>query len=169
MLNMSNQLKTKDTIMNKLQLTVIAAIAIAITSTAIVNAHCQVPCGIYNDDARFEAMLEDTTTIEKAMLSIRKLEATEGKNINQLVRWVDTKETHADKLTETVTAYFLAQRIKVVPVANKVAHAEYLKKLELLHNIMVQTMKCKQTTDVNHVQKVREFITEFQKIYTVKK
>ena len=161
--------KIKDNIMTKLQLTAIAALVIAITTPVIVNAHCQVPCGIYNDDARFVAMFEDATTIEKAMLSIRKLETTKGKTINQLVRWVDTKETHADKLTETVTAYFLAQRIKVVPAANKVAHAEYLKKLELLHNIMVQTMKCKQTTDVNHVQKVRDFITEFQKLYTAKK
>ena len=154
--------------MNKLQLTAIAALVIAITTPTIINAHCQVPCGIYNDDARFESMFEDATTIEKAMLSIRKLEITKGKTINQLVRWVNTKEAHADKLTETVTAYFLAQRIKVVPAANKEPHAKYLKKLELLHNIMVQTMKCKQTTDVNNVQKVRDFITEFQKLYMVK-
>ncbi len=154
--------------MNKLQLTAIAVLIIAIATPAIVNAHCQVPCGIYNDDARFISMFEDATTIEKAMLSIRKLESTKGKTLNQLVRWVDTKEIHADKLTETVTAYFLAQRIKVVPVANKEAHKVYLKKLELLHNIMVQSMKCKQTTDVNHVQKARTFITEFQKLYTVK-
>ena len=155
--------------MNRIQLTVIVALVIATTIPVTVNAHCQVPCGIYNDDARFEAMFEDATTIEKAMLSIRKLEVTEGKTINQLVRWVNTKEAHADKLTETITAYFLAQRIKVVPAANKVAHVEYLKKLELLHNIMVQAMKCKQTTDVNNVQKIRKFITEFQTLYTAKK
>ena len=31
-----------------------------------VYAHCQVPCGIYGDQLRFEQMLEDTKTITKA-------------------------------------------------------------------------------------------------------
>lgn len=150
--------------MNKIKLTV-AALIITITIPVIANAHCQVPCGIYNDEARFTAMFEDVTTIEKAMLNIRKLESTNGNKINQLIRWVDTKELHANKLTEIVTDYFLTQRIHVVPAANKEAHKVYLKKLELLHNIMVQAMKCKQTTDVTHIQKAREFINEFQKLY----
>ncbi len=153
--------------MNKITITAIALV-IALIIPVTVNAHCQVPCGIYNDDTRFTAMFEDATTIEKAMLSIRKLEAIKGKNINQLVRWVNTKEDHADKLTEIVTEYFLTQRIQVVPAANKEAHKVYLKKLELLHNIMIQAMNCKQTTDVNHVQKIRDFITEFQKLYIKK-
>jgi hypothetical protein len=157
----------KGKIMTKIKLTVVALV-IAISIPLLANAHCQVPCGIYDDEARFNAMLEDATTIEKAMVSIRNLEKTKGRTINLLVRWVDTKEIHADKLTEIVTGYFLTQRINVVPAANKEAHKVYLKKLELLHNIMMQAMKCKQTTDVNHVQKLRDFIKEFQKVYTDK-
>ena len=30
------------------------------------NAHCQVPCGIYDDSARVQSMLEDAATITKA-------------------------------------------------------------------------------------------------------
>jgi hypothetical protein len=153
--------------MKKLKL-IIAAVVIAIIQPALVNAHCQVPCGIYGDDARFDAMFEDTATIEKSMRSIAKLESDAGKNINQLIRWVDTKELHADKLTEIVTAYFLTQRIKPVGAADKDAHDAYLKKLELLHNIMIQTMKCKQTTDVEHVEKLRMYITQFRVVYSAK-
>lgn len=29
-------------------------------------AHCQVPCGIYDDHARVAAMLEDAATVEKS-------------------------------------------------------------------------------------------------------
>ncbi|MCK5528849.1 MAG: superoxide dismutase [Kiritimatiellae bacterium] len=155
--------------MNKLQLTAVAALIIAIATPTLVNAHCQVPCGIYNDDARFVAMLEDATTIEKAMVSIRKIDSSKKhRDGNQLVRWVDTKEVHADKLTETVTAYFLTQRIKPVDSNKKAAHATYLKKLELLHNIMIQAMKCKQTTDADHVTKIRGLIAEFKTLYNAK-
>jgi len=33
-------------------------------------AHCEIPCGIYGDEARFAAIAEDLTTIEKAMTQI---------------------------------------------------------------------------------------------------
>jgi hypothetical protein len=150
--------------MKKLELTLAAAV-LAIIMPSLVNAHCQVPCGIYGDDARFEAMFEDVTTIEKSMVKINQLGEDAGKNINQLIRWVDTKELHADKLTEIVTAYFLTQRIKPVDATDKKAHDTYLKKLELLHNIMVQAMKCKQTTDIEHVKKLHDFITQFKTLY----
>lgn len=35
----------------------------------------QVPCGIYNDEARISKMLEDTTTIMKAANEIKRLAA----------------------------------------------------------------------------------------------
>ena len=76
------------------------------------QAHCQIPCGIYDDAARLTLMKEHVTTIEKSMNEIARLTAASPKDPNQLVRWVNNKEVHADKLTEIVTCYFLAQRIK---------------------------------------------------------
>ncbi len=32
-------------------------------------AHCQVPCGIFDDQMRFQQLLEDETTIAKAQLA----------------------------------------------------------------------------------------------------
>jgi len=127
------------------------------------QAHCQIPCGIYDDAARFTSMREHVATIEKSMNEITKLTADCPKSPNQLIRWVDNKEEHANQLTEIVTFYFLAQRIKPTEPAEK-----YEAELKLLHGMMVQAMKAKQTTDLQHVEKLRELIDEFEEVYTGK-
>ena len=35
--------------------------------------HCEVPCGIYSDQMRFEQMLEDTATIAKSIDNIAQV------------------------------------------------------------------------------------------------
>ena len=126
-----------------------------------VQAHCQIPCGIYDDAARFTSMREHVTTIEKSMNEIVKLSAAEERNRNQIVRWVNNKEEHADKLTQIVTVYFLAQRIKPTEPAEK-----YEAELKLLHGLMGQAMKAKQTVNLEHVEKLHELIDRFEKVYT---
>ena len=101
---------------------------------------------------------EHITTIEKSMNQIAKLEKEQLHNSNQLVRWVMNKERHADELQEIVTQYFMTQRIKLDT-------KEYDKKLALLHQMLVSSMKCKQTTDLNHVNKLKELVKEFQALY----
>jgi len=136
-----------------------------LTSILALNAqaHCQIPCGIYDDAARFISMREHVTTIEKSMNEIEKLMEFHPKNANQLIRWVNNKEEYADKLTEIVTHYFLAQRIKSTEPDEK-----YEAELKLLHGMMVQAMKAKQTTDLQHVEKLRELMDQFEKVYTGK-
>lgn len=136
-----------------------------IVSTGLARAHCQIPCGIYGDDTQFDLMAEHVATIEKSMKLVVQLQSAEKLDGNQLVRWVGNKDLHADKLSEIVTFYFMAQRLKPVPETDTKAHAEYLKKLELLHQILVETMKSKQTTDLAHVAKLRELIEQFRVLY----
>ena len=77
-------------------------------------AHCQVPCGIYNDAARIVQIQEDFSTIQKAMNKIRELsEQQDATSMNQMTRWILTKEEHASKIQKVVSDYFLTQRIKV--------------------------------------------------------
>ena len=128
-------------------------------------AHCQIPCGIYNDPVRFTQLEEHVTTIEKSMKLITELSAEETKNYNQIVRWVNNKETHADEFTEIVTFYFLAQRIKPVDPADKKAMGKYLREVKMLHEMIVFAMKCKQTTDPENVAKLRSLIKDFQESY----
>jgi len=131
-------------------------------------AHCQIPCGIYNDHLRIELMKEHVQTIKKSMNLIIELSQNTAQNMNQVVRWVNNKEDHADKLSEIVTHYFLAQRIKIKDSSNKAEFMDYQKKLTLLHQLMVFSMNSKQTTDLYIVDKLNKLITEFSKIYFTK-
>ena len=52
-------------------------------------AHCQVPCGIYNDAARIIQIQEDFSTIQKAMAKIKELsQQQDATSMNQLTRWI---------------------------------------------------------------------------------
>ena len=128
-------------------------------------AHCEIPCGIYGDEARFSAIAENLKTIEKSMNQINLLSAEAGKNANQLVRWVNNKETHADQIREIVAQYFLAQRVKAPANDDPAAGKTYSRKLALLHQMIVSAMKCKQTADPAHVKKSRELLEAFQALY----
>ena len=127
-------------------------------------AHCEIPCGIYDDDARFAAIAEDLTTIEKSMKMILELSG-DMKNINQVVRWVNNKEVHADHIREVVAQYFLAQRVKVPAEGDGAAYGAYTKQLALLHQMIVTAMKCKQTADLRNVKKLHGLLHEFQDLY----
>ena len=128
-------------------------------------AHCEVPCGIYDDEMRFTMLREDIQTIEKAMQQVSSLSTEPSPNWNQIVRWVMTKETHADKISDTVTEYFLKQRIKPVEPLEKAEYQKYLEKLILLHKIMVTSMKCKQTLDLENVRALNKLVDDFYKAY----
>ena len=121
-------------------------------------AHCQIPCGIYDDQMRVNMIDEDITTIEKSMQQITEIEKQSPINYNQLVRWVLNKETHADKIQEVVTEYFMTQRIK--PDSKN-----YTEKLTLLHKMLIQAMLCKQTTDLDHVKELRSLLKQFGDLY----
>lgn len=128
-------------------------------------AHCEVPCGIYADSVRITLIREHITTIEKSMKQIEEISQSSNKNYNQLVRWVNNKEEHAKKIQEIVSQYFLHQRIKIVDENQKEAYATYHKHLELLHKMAVYSMKCKQTTDLAFIEKLRATVTDFEKAY----
>ena len=135
-------------------------------TTVPAAAHCQIPCGIYDDELRVQLMEEDITTIEKSMNEINTLGAATPVNYNQLVRWVMNKEEHAQKLQDIVTAYFMAQRIKPpTDHGDEKAMNEYLHKLALLHAIQIHAMKAKQSTDLGEVATLRDLVTQFRKAY----
>ncbi len=132
---------------------------------SIVYSHCQIPCGIYGDPARFDVLAEHITTIEKSMKQITDLSNRDKPNVNQTVRWVQNKEKHADELSHIITYYFMAQRIKLVVKAEGKAYEEYVKKLTLLHQMLVYSMKAKQTIDLSNVEKLRSLLAEFRTVY----
>jgi nickel superoxide dismutase len=126
------------------------------------------PCGIYDDEARFDSIAENITTIEKGMNQIEMLSAEAKPNMNQIVRWVNTKELHANELSETVTYYFMTQRVKFPAEGDMKAQNTYVKELTLLHRMLVYAMKAKQTTDLYNVAKLKSTLKEFHDVYFAK-
>lgn len=138
---------------------------IALTSTLSVfaltaRAHCEIPCGIYSDTMRIQMILEDCDTIQKSMDQIKTIG---GENYNQLVRWISNKDDHADKIQGVVTQYFMTQRVK--PLTADEDPTDYHRKIGTLHEILVEAMKCKQTTDAAHVDNIRRLVDVFSHAY----
>ena len=135
------------------------AIITSLISSNWLFAHCQVPCGVYGDSARFTQMLEDQTTISKAIAQIVGLAGKkDAQSANQLSRWVSTKEDHANKIQKIIAEYFLIQRIKS-------SSEKYEDLLKGAHSVMVAAMKCKQGVDADSATGLKSAIENFQSIY----
>jgi len=147
------------------KLILVSVLLSAIVFGSLAYSHCQIPCGIYDDEARFNMITEHITTIEKSMKLIETLSAQKKPNMNQIVRWVNNKEVHADELSHIVTHYFMAQRIKIVSEGNPQEYTKYIKKLTLLHEMLFYAMKAKQTTDTANVEKLKSLLNQFHESY----
>ena len=148
--------------MNIRHLTVLlAAAATFLTLTPRAAAHCQVPCGIYDDDNVIQSMYTDWETIQKATAQIIELSKDPAKNAHQLTRWINNKESHAQAMQDKVLNYFLAQRLKP-DAADKDA---YLAKLTLCHKVIVTAMKCKQGLDKAHVDTFHNLMHDFEDVF----
>ncbi len=147
-----------------------AAIGIVVACLAVAAstlAHCEIPCGIYDDEMRLKLIEEHTTTIEKSMKMIVELSAEGEKNYNQLVRWIHNKESHADQLQDIVSQYFMTQRVKPVDEKSIPEHERYITQLTLLHQMLVAAMRAKQTTNLQHVAELRSLVGEFRAAYLI--
>jgi len=146
-----------------------AALAASLILTALlaspVYSHCQIPCGIYDDPARFKLLAEHITTMEKSMKQINELSKAEKPDYNQITRWVMNKESHADELSEIVTYYFMTERLKPTDPSDAQAYRKYIKELTLCHQLLVNAMKAKQTTDLAYIAKLRKDLAQFKQSY----
>ena len=146
----------------------IIAISIIIAAFGLnkIHAHCQVPCGIYDDAVRIIQIREHVTTIEKAMKQIDQLTSDESsaQNMNQLVRWINTKEEHATFIQSIISDYFLAQRIKPKQ-NNEAGRQQYVDQTLLLQQIIVSAMKSKQTVDKSEPGLVSTLLNQFVQLY----
>ena len=141
------------------------SLLISLFSFSPAFSHCEIPCGIYGDETRFAMLEEDITTVEKSMKLIVELSKAGEKNYNQIVRWIDNKEKHANLIQETVSQYFMTQRIKPADENNQTEYKKYMKELTLLHEMLIYAMKAKQTTDLANVEKLRVLVSTFKASY----
>ena len=140
-------------------------ISILFTVSVELHAHCQVPCGIYDDAVRIVQIEEDITPIRKAMNMINDLAGkSDAQSLNQISRWVSTKESHAQNVQETILDYFLAQRVKAKEKGNK-DRQKYVDQTLTLHQLIVKMMKCKQTVDQRNCSDAYELLDKFTNLY----
>lgn len=123
------------------------------------QAHCQIPCGIYDDHARVQSMLEDAATVEKSVNLINELAGkTDAQSQNQLVRWVNNKERHAQNIISTLSDYFLTQRVKA-------SQQDYSERLIKHHAVIVAAMQAKQNADQQFVVALKASIEAISPYY----
>ena len=128
--------------------------------------HCQVPCGIYDDVARIVTIHEDIQTIQKSIKMINELSygETSAKSMNQLVRWVNTKEDHAQHIQDVILNYFLAQRIKPKEKGEK-EYKRYVSLTTTCQKIIFYAMKSKQNSDVSRLDPLKRQINTLSDTY----
>lgn len=140
-------------------ITGIAVLTFLILLPALASAHCQVPCGIYDDHARVKLMLEDVATVEKAVNMLEKLAAkTDVQSKQQFTRWVMNKEQHAQNIISTISDYFLTQRVKT-------SQKDYVERLKRHHAVIVNAMKAKQKADMATVKKLKASVKALAEYY----
>ena len=133
-------------------LTAIAVAGFSFVMSPQVQAHCQIPCGIYDDHARVQSMLEDAATVEKSAKLIAELAGkSDAQSQNQLVRWVMNKEKHAQNIIDTISDYFLTQRVKS-------SQKDYTERLVKHHTVIVAAMKAKQNADKKYAKELQKSI-----------
>ncbi len=132
---------------------------LTILSSNKILAHCQIPCGIYDDAIRIIQIREDFQTIEKGMLKISVLSNNLSPlALNQLNRWVIEKEKHASNIQNIIANYFLTQRIKET-------NPKYIEQTTTLQKLLVLVMKCKQTVEIDNVEKAMQLVASFSTLY----
>ena len=125
----------------------------------VVHAHCQIPCGIYDDYSRIQSMLEDADTIIKSTKSIEELSGhSDAQSLNQISRWVTNKETHSQNIISTVSDYFMTQRIKPT-------QEDYTERLVKHHAVILAAMKAKQNADKAHATALKQSIEALATYY----
>lgn len=136
---------------------------VLVSTIPSAQAHCQMPCGIYDDPARIAELKEDAQTIRKAVTSMQTMVEDDDTDpllgFNQGARWVVTKDQHAQNIQDVVSYYFLTQRVKAVPAdLSMPGHEHYVQQLMGFHRILVAAMKCKQTVDIANVDELDKAI-----------
>ena len=148
-----------DFLKNTLVLAAIAIAGSAFVFSAQLQAHCQIPCGIYDDHARVQSMLEDAATVEKSVKLIAELAGkSDAQSNNQLVRWVMNKEKHAQNIIQAISDYFLTQRVRS-------DQKDYTERLVKHHAVIVAAMKAKQSADAESAQAQRKSIEALAPYY----
>lgn len=108
---------------------------------ASLNAHCQMPCGIYHDEMVFDQIDQFVETTAKGLTMLTDNEFKNVQDHNEFVRWVIQKEKSSDEIAQIFCTYFLQQKIKP-------GEEDTSKRVLSVHKLLFLLVKLKQTVDL---------------------
>ncbi len=117
-----------------------------------LQAHCQMPCGVYHDNMVYDQIDQYVETMYKGMSVLKDSKFHGVHDWNEFIRWVGLKERESDETADLILTYFLQQKIK--PGEHDTA-----KRLESAHKLLFYLVGIKQNTDVKFV---KQFLDEWE-------
>ncbi len=124
-----------------------------VASQENLEAHCQMPCGIYHDDMEFDRIDQYVETMYKGISVLNDSKFGTVKERNEFVRWVMQKDQASDEAAHLISKYFLQQ--KILPGGD-----DTTKQLVSAHKLLYYTVCIKQTVDLKCVE---QFSQEWEK------
>jgi nickel superoxide dismutase len=122
------------------------------------QAHCDIPCGIYDP---IVAQISALTVVRMIDLMTDFESKTADRNkeyINSMARYIAVKEEHAERAKREIRViwgdYFKAQHVEKYPNAHT-----------LVHKIMQLGSKVRQTTDRDQALQLVDAINEFAQMF----
>lgn len=127
-------------------------------AAAILDAHCQMPCGIYHDDMVYDQIDQFVETAYKGISVMNESKFNTVKEKNEFVRWVIQKEKCCNEATDLITAYFLQQKIKP-------DEPDTMKRLQSAHKMLFLIVAIKQNTELDFVKQFNEEWEKFKLMF----
>jgi len=118
-----------------------------------LQAHCQMPCGIYHDDMVYDQIDQYAETMYKGISVMNNSKFDTVRDKNEFMRWVMQKEEASNEAADLILKFFLQQKIKP-------NEPDTVKRLVCAHNLLCMIVLIKQNTELKFVD---EFMEEWDK------
>eukprot|EP00041_Stephanoeca_diplocostata_P000016 m.13006 g.13006 ORF g.13006 m.13006 type:complete len:146 (+) comp10017_c0_seq1:121-558(+) len=123
----------------------------------------------HDDERLLGEIRECCITIRKAMVEIVTISSGPSHPTlsNQLIRWIATKEDHADKIIDRVSQYFLCERLIPHGDNRSFSDSEYAYRLALVthHRVLTEAVFAKQETALPACDRLEHAVEELGHLY----
>ncbi len=123
-----------------------------------VNAHCDVPCGIYDPNSAIIAALSVVRMVDLIEAKLKERPENEAQYLNDITRYISVKETEAIKCKEEIRIiwgdFIKPPHIKQFPEIH-----------QIVHNIMTKGGAAKQHVSREKALSLLEEVNKFAEIF----
>ena len=125
-----------------------------------LTAHCQMPCGIYQDAMIYDLIDQYAETMVKAVTVMNQSKFETVRERNEFMRWVMEKEKESNDTSQLITTFFMQQKIKP-------GEPDTQKRIEAAHKLLCLIVAIKQNADVKIVESFTEEWGKFKLMFHV--